>query len=147
MADVLHWTLLKYGKTKSPKPSRLSRIHFHSLTYHIIASLPSSWSQSDIASAAGSRATTRQACDREDIHIDEVELRTPKFFAKSVNDWKLRRKLSKYDKANPVTSWSRDGIDFHFSSVLVCKKPMRTVGLGDCISATGLQYSKFHSSN
>jgi hypothetical protein len=27
--------------------------------------------------------------------------------------------------------------------VLVCKKPVRTVGLGDTISATGLKYSAF----
>lgn len=146
MSDILYWALDTLGKNSKENPhSRLTRIHFHSLTYHIIAAMPQYWSQSEAAAAAGSSAVTRQACNHEDIRVEEVELRTPKYFARSVNNWTLRRNLVKHDNANPTTSWSRDNIDFHFSAVLVCKKPKRTVGLGDCISGTGLQFSKFNS--
>eukprot|EP00794_Sanderia_malayensis_P018131 gene18131-19941_t len=146
MADILFWTIVKFGRHSEDYPSsRLSRIHFHSLTYHIIAVRPTNWRQNVAAAAAGSSAATRQACDHEHgINLEEVELRTPKYFARSVNSMPLRRNLVKHDQANPVTSWSRDDVEFHFSAVLVCKNPKRTVGLGDCISATGLQYSKFN---
>ena len=146
MSDILYWALDTFGKNSKENPnSRLTRIHFHSLTYHIIAVMPQYWSQSEAAAAAGSSAVTRQACNHKDIRVEEVELRTPKYFARSVSNWTLRRNLVKHDNANPTTSWSRDNIDFHFSAVLVCKKPKRTVGLGDCISGTGLQFSKFNS--
>ena len=148
MSDILYWTLSTFGKdSKSYPTSRLSRIHFHCLTYHIIAAFPQFWSQSEVAAAAGSSAVTKQACNHDNIHVEEVELRTPKYFARSVDDWTLRRNLVKHDQANPITSWKRGSIDFHFSAVLVCKKPKRTVGLGDCISGTGLQFSRFNHSN
>ncbi len=120
-------------------------MHFHSLTYHIIAVFPEYWHYNEAAAAAGSSAATKQACDHVNIDLKEVELRTPKYFARSVEYWPLRRNLVKHDQANPVTSWSRDRLEFYFSAVLVCKNPKRTVGLGDCISATGLQYSLFNS--
>lgn len=146
MSDILYWTLDTYGKDSNMFPeSRLTRIHFHSLTYHIIAAMPRFWSQSEAAAAAGSSVVSKQACNHDDIHVEEVELRTPEYFARSVNHWKLRRNLVKHDQANPTTSWNRGRIEFHFSAVLVCKRPKRTVGLGDCISGTGLQFSRFNN--
>ena len=143
-ADVLYWMLNSFGKDRNPKEaSRLTRIHFHCLTYHITASFPQIWNNSMVATAAGSRAASRQACDKEVLDDKDVELRTPEIFARSVNNWELRRNLVKRDEGNPVTEWSFNGIDFHFSAVLVCREPKRTVGLGDCISASGLQYSEF----
>ena len=147
MSDILFWSLDTFGKDSSlHTESRLSRIHFHSLTYHIIAVVKNYWLHGSAAAAAGSSAATRQACDQEDIRVDEVELRTPKDFARSVNFRPLRRNLIKHDEGNPVSFWSREKIEFYFSAVLVCKRPKRTVGLGDCISATGLQYSTFNTS-
>lgn len=145
MADSLDWLLQVFGKNEryGSVSSRLTRIHFHCLTYHIIAAFPESWSNSLAATAAGSRAASRQACNKEHLESIDVELRTPKVFARSVKFWELRRNLVKRDKANPVISWEHNGAEFHFSVVLVCKHPKRTVGLGDCISATGLQYSDF----
>ena len=55
------------------------------------------------ATAAGSRAASRQACDKEDVATSELELRTPEYFARSVKNWELRRNLVKHDEANPVT--------------------------------------------
>ena len=145
MADAVDWLIQSYGKNAryGASSSRLTRVHFHCLTYHIIAAHPDSWSNSLAASAAGSRAASRQACDKEHLEHIDVELRTPKVFARSVKNWELRRYLVKRDQANPVTSWVHNDVSFYFSAVLVCKHPKRTVGLGDCISATGLQYSNF----
>ncbi len=36
VTDILHWILSKFGKSLSNPYSRLTRIHFHCLTYHII---------------------------------------------------------------------------------------------------------------
>lgn len=145
MSDILHWVLNLYGRNLryGAASSRLTRIHFHCLTYHIIAVVPNTWLNSNVAVAAGSRAASRQACDSENLSSTEVELRTPKKFARSIKFWELRRNLLKRDEANPATSWKYENVHFHFSAVLVCKEPKRTVGLGDCISATGLQYSDF----
>lgn len=145
MSDILDWALNTFGKNVryGSTSSRLTRIHFHSLTYHIIATDAQYWKNSLSASAAGSRAASRQACDKEYISTSEVELRTPEVFSRSVKFWELRRILVKRDQANPVTEWKRNHLHFYFSAVLVCKKPKRTVGLGDCISATGLQHSIF----
>ena len=145
MSDVLHWVLKSFGRNMryGSASSRLTRIHFHCLTYHITTVLPHSWHNSGVATAAGSRAASRQACDNDNVKSTDVELRTPETFARSVKFWQLRRNLVKRDEANPVTSWMFDDVKFYYSAVLVCKKPKRTVGLGDCISATGLQYSVF----
>ena len=47
------------------------------------------------------------------------------------------------DGEKPVVEFEYEGFEFAFSPVLVCKKPRRTVGLGDAISATGLLYSQY----
>jgi len=145
MADAVEWILQTSGRNPRYRTlsSRLTRIHFHCLTYHIIAVLPGSWENSLAATAAGSWAASRQACDNEALKSTDVELRTPKVFARSVQHWPLRRTLVKRDEGNPVVMWTHADVNFHFSAVLVCKQPKRTVGLGDCISATGLQHSVF----
>merc|ERR1712038_1996021 len=85
MADALDWMLSSFGKNNtSGTPSRLSRVHLHSLTYHIIASHENSWADSLSSVAAGSRAASLQACDRQSLSPDEVELRIPEYFARSV---------------------------------------------------------------
>ena len=50
-----------------------------------------------------------------------------------------------FDADNPVMHFASGGYQFAFSPVLVCKKPLKTVGLGDAISATGLIYSTYKS--
>ncbi|KAL6733149.1 hypothetical protein Aduo_003827 [Ancylostoma duodenale] len=44
----------------------------------------------------------------------------------------------------PIASWMRDQTLFIFTPVLVCKFPMKTVGVDDAISTTGLLYSQFY---
>jgi len=51
--------------------------------------------------------------------------------------------IKRIDPLNPVVVWTEDNIEFNLSPVLVCRKPMKTVGLGDAISAVGLLYQDY----
>ena len=139
MSDMVLWLLQTYGYSKNNPKSRLTRVHFHSLTYHILGVVPSAWSNSESAVAAGTRLAGRQACDVGDLTPEEVELRIPETFKLFSGD--IDRQ---FDQQNPVLSWNRDGLHFVFSPVLVCHDPKKTVGLGDAISSTGLMYSQFN---
>ncbi|KAH3833867.1 hypothetical protein DPMN_107183 [Dreissena polymorpha] len=138
ISDMVLWLLKTYGYSKKNPTSRLTRVHFHSLTYHIIGSLPDVWFNSESAVAAGTRIAGRQACDTKALSPEDIELRIPKTFKLFSGSHDII-----FDENNPVFSWEKDGFHFVFSPVLVCINPSKTVGLGDAISATGLMYSSF----
>ncbi|XP_071964756.1 ADP-dependent glucokinase-like [Antedon mediterranea] len=139
VSDIISWLFNKYATGSST----LSRVHFHSLTYHLIATKKSAWENSQSAVAAGARVAGEQACMKKPIDPSQVDLHIPKAFSLSVDNIPLRKTIVIYDPAKPVSIWDRDGVDFAFSPVLVCRKPGNTVGLGDAISATGLLYSMY----
>ncbi|XP_019640391.1 PREDICTED: ADP-dependent glucokinase-like [Branchiostoma belcheri] len=142
--DILFWLLQTYGYSEENPTSRFSRIHFHSLTFHVTAALPAFWGNLPSATAAGSLVAPQQACGEDGVIThSETDIKIPLAFPLSVQHPPLRREIVKYSSYHPVTSWVREGVEFAFSPVLVCKKPIRTVGLGDAISATGLLYSQF----
>ncbi|XP_035663245.1 ADP-dependent glucokinase-like [Branchiostoma floridae] len=142
--DILFWLLDTYGNSEENPTSRFSRIHFHSLTFHVTAALPNLWGNLPSATAAGCMVAPQQACGVDDIITPaDTDLKIPLAFPLSVQHPPLRRRVVKYDPYHPVTSWMREKVEFAFSPVLVCKNPIRTVGLGDAISATGLLYSQF----
>lgn len=136
VVDALKY-ILRYAGGKSAA-SRLSRVHFHCLTFHVLAMKPAAWSNGAAAVAAGARIATTQACDSERVHHESVVLQVPRRL-------QLSRTMQPVDfnPSEPVIHWSEDGLDFAFSPVLVCKQPLKTVGLGDAISATGLLYSRY----
>lgn len=87
---------------------------------------------------AGTRIAGLQACDIDDSDPDLLDLKIPLEFQLHSGDvWR------KFDAKNPAYSWTLGEIHFVFSPVLVCKHPVKTVGLGDAISATGLMFSQF----
>lgn len=47
------------------------------------------------------------------------------------------------DTSDPVLVWEENSLEYYLSPVLVCKKPKKTVGLGDAISAVGLLHNKW----
>ncbi|RDD45185.1 ADP-dependent glucokinase [Trichoplax sp. H2] len=143
VGDILYWLLHKFSQLED---SKLSRIHFHSLTYHIVSQLAGSWNNSLTATGAAARLAGLRACNRPEIVPQEVELQLPSAFIVSLTNSTLRRSAIIYDPRKPVSKWSRGSIDMFLSPVLVCKKPRETVGLGDAISGTGLLYSKFINS-
>lgn len=138
MSDIILWMLRTYGFSTKNRESRLSRVHFHSLTYHIVGVYTSHWKNVKSAAMAGTRIAGMQACDIQRLDPDAVDLKIPlelQLFSGA--------ERQAFDPEKPAYVWTVDDYTFVFSPVLVCKHPVRTVGLGDAISATGLMYSEF----
>ncbi len=144
VTDILHWMLTTMRESgHRTRVTNLSRIHFHSLTFHIIATRVGTWENSASAVGAGAQVGGLQACNLTVIDPEKVELRIPRAFSRSVIFEELRKEALILDPSKPISIWRRGDVEFHFSPVLVCKKPLVTVGLGDAISATGLLYSQY----
>ncbi|XP_047246497.1 ADP-dependent glucokinase isoform X2 [Girardinichthys multiradiatus] len=142
VSDILFWILEQHGRTDPSSESDLTRIHFHTLAYHILATVDGYWGNQAAAVMAGARVASSQACGLQAVDISKVELKAPLEFHSSHSG--LGEQLS-LNPEEPVTVWHRGNITFHLSPVLVCKRPLRTVGLGDAISAEGLVYSEITS--
>ncbi|XP_033750170.1 ADP-dependent glucokinase-like [Pecten maximus] len=136
--DMVIWLLQNYGQSSQNPESRLTRIHFHCLSYHIIGNVKGAWTNSAAAVAAGSRMAGKQACDVQRLNSSIVDLKFPKSFKAFSDD--IERE---FDSNKPVISWETDEFEFSLSPVLVCNDPQKTVGLGDSISATGLMFSQY----
>lgn len=141
VSDILFWILKEHGRTPK-KASDLTRIHFHTLAYHVVATVDGYWANQVAAVAAGARVAGTQACATETIDTSRVFLKAPREFATSRIG---ESSIVSLNPSKPVSEWHRDGISFHYTPVLVCRDPLRTVGLGDAISAEGLLYSEFSS--
>uniref|UniRef100_A0A3B4B1F5 Uncharacterized protein n=1 Tax=Periophthalmus magnuspinnatus TaxID=409849 RepID=A0A3B4B1F5_9GOBI len=133
-SDVLQWVLQHFGAVSSS--SLLSRVHFHSLPFHVVAVVTGRWGNQAASSAAGARTASAQACGRAHVHAPEAQLKAPLEF--NTNNTHMLR----LDPDQPITVWHQHHVTFHLSPVLVCKQPIRTVGLGDAISANGLLFSE-----
>ncbi|GAB5367371.1 hypothetical protein AAMO2058_001224500 [Amorphochlora amoebiformis] len=140
VGETLNWVLKTFAGPENN--SRLSRIHFHSLTFHVIAHLEHIWSNSKKAVVAGSWACSTRACANETLAYDDVTLRLPQKFGISSQYPNLELDLLEAHQQSAV-GWTRGDINFFLSPVYVCNTPRKTVGLGDTISANGLFYSKF----
>lgn len=148
--DLLHWMYTTYTSFQQRRKSRLSRIHFHSLTYHLMVHptrdlAGSRWKGGVAAVMAGSRKASLQACDTDEITPEKFELKIPMKFKLSNTHEILSKKDSEieYEPANGYVAWQRDNLDYFMSPVYVCRKPLKTVGLGDAISSAGLLNSEF----
>uniref|UniRef100_A0A8C8DRY4 ADP-dependent glucokinase n=1 Tax=Oryzias sinensis TaxID=183150 RepID=A0A8C8DRY4_9TELE len=139
VSDILLWILERHGRVDPSSESELTRIHFHTLAYHILAMVDGYWGNQAAAVMAGARVASSQACGLQAVDPSKVELKAPLEFYSSHSE--PREKLS-LDPTEPVAVWRRGNVTFHFTPVLVCKHPLRTVGLGDAISAEGLVYSE-----
>ncbi|GAM28129.1 hypothetical protein SAMD00019534_113050 [Acytostelium subglobosum LB1] len=120
----------------------LSRVHFHYLTYHIVAVKKDMWpkERSMMSVAASSLEASDQACGFKD-----VELRIPLKFEVDYRYTPGSKLKFNIDETFPVVTWQDEGIEFHLAPVLVCKAPSKTVGLGDSISTTGFIYQTLKS--
>ncbi|XP_056137274.1 ADP-dependent glucokinase isoform X2 [Lampris incognitus] len=139
VSDILLWILDQHGHSDPSSEADLTRIHFHTLAYHILATVDGYWGNQAAAVMAGARVASTQACGLRSVDVYKVELKAPMEFHSS--DSEPREKLS-LNPEDPVTVWRRGNVTFHLTPVLVCKQPLRTVGLGDAISAEGLVYSE-----
>ncbi|XP_070686251.1 ADP-dependent glucokinase [Pempheris klunzingeri] len=139
VSDILLWVLEEHGRVDPSSEADLTRIHFHTLAYHILATVDGYWENQAAAVMAGARVASTQACGLRSVDVSKVELKAPLEFHSSHSE--PQEKLS-LNPAEPVTVWRRGNVTFHLTPVLVCKQPLRTVGLGDAISAEGLVYSE-----
>uniref|UniRef100_H3CSP7 ADP-dependent glucokinase n=1 Tax=Tetraodon nigroviridis TaxID=99883 RepID=H3CSP7_TETNG len=139
VSDILLWILEEHGRGDALSEADLTRIHFHTLAYHILATVEGHWGNQAAAVMAGARVASSQACGLQAVDVSKVELKAPLEFYSSHSE--PREKLI-LDPAEPVTTWHRGSVTFHMTPVLVCTHPLRTVGLGDAISAEGLVYSE-----
>ncbi|KAM3925054.1 ADP-dependent glucokinase isoform 2-T2 [Leptodactylus fuscus] len=135
VSDILFWILQGSGS----EGSGLTRVHFHTLAYHIIATIDGFWGNQIAAVAAGARIAGAQACASETIDPSRVMLKSPLEFSTSQTETGSTAKITAKE---PVAVWRKGGVTFHFTPVLICKDPTRTVGLGDAISAEGLLFSE-----
>lgn len=139
VSDILLWVLDQHGRSDPSSEADLTRIHFHTLAYHILVTVDGYWGNQKAAVMAGARVASSQACGVQTVDVSKVELKAPLEFHSSHTE--PQEKLS-LNPAEPVTVWRRGNVTFYMSPVLVCKQPLRTVGLGDSISAEGLVYSE-----
>lgn len=139
VSDILLWILEQHGRSDPSSEADLTRIHFHTLAYHILVTVDGYWANQAAAVMAGARVASSQACGLQSVDVSKVELKAPLEFHSSHGE--PREKLS-LNPAQPVTVWRRGNVSFYMTPVLVCKQPLRTVGLGDAISAEGLVYSE-----
>ncbi|XP_042198960.1 ADP-dependent glucokinase isoform X2 [Callorhinchus milii] len=142
VSDIIFWMLQNYGRIEPESDSDLTRIHFHTLAYHILATVDGYWANQMSAVAAGARAAGIQACGGPTIDHRKFILKAPREFSPSWTDDSLKRVKIVLTPTDPVHMWQRENISFYFTPVLICKHPIRTVGLGDAISAEGLLYSE-----
>ena len=140
MSDIVYWILDSFGKSNKNINSRLTRVHFHTLSFHIIGIVKNEWTESANAVAAGTRIAGMQACDLSQFDPEQFELRIPKVFYPYTG-----AKEHVFDPKSPVLRWERENFIFYFSPVLICKNPLKTVGLGDAISGTALMFSQFNN--
>eukprot|EP01089_Gocevia_fonbrunei_P011838 TRINITY_DN2625_c0_g1_i1.p1 TRINITY_DN2625_c0_g1~~TRINITY_DN2625_c0_g1_i1.p1 ORF type:complete len:501 (+),score=93.92 TRINITY_DN2625_c0_g1_i1:62-1564(+) len=129
----------------------LTRIHLHTLRYHVVTHTTCDettdkytckrWNGGITSVIAGALRATQQACDSEDIRLDDVNiLLDDETFLVEIEPAGSKKQEIKVIENDGVAEWQNCKMKFYMASVLVCEQPKKTVGLGDAISATGLVY-------
>lgn len=137
-SDLASWVLEEYGEHPL-KESRLSRLHFHCLKFHILVVKPARWKSNEASVSAGAWTAFSQACGTDVVNSSKAELKIPNQFRESLSS----SKMISFNASDPISVVSRGTIKLYISPVLVCRRPLKTVGLGDAISASGLIYNSF----
>jgi ADP-dependent phosphofructokinase/glucokinase len=122
------------------KLPKLTRLHFHSFAYHIVAerkSAASVWPNAEKAVAAGSVVATTRACVAQvkDLHGNKLSLSISSI---KINDENGLSQIIDISPSSPVAKFSTKEISFYLAPVVACAVPKQTVGLGDYISAYAL---------
>lgn len=111
----------------------VTRVHFHSLGLHAIATVDGApfWRPRDELAAVvtGALTTSLRVCNVDRVDRERFEV---------IAD------LSFEPRFEPAAHWRRGSLHFFACPVLVCKKPVFTVGAGDSISSSALIRSVGH---
>lgn len=154
IVDMLEWTLNTFGYSKENPTSKLTRVHFHFLMFHIIVENDSNaWTNTISSLLSGSKIAAKQACGfefdddkNEELLENLLEFRIPHELDENRNVFFRMDHNStyKFNVSNPVIEFKRGSTKFYFTPTLVCKKPLKTVGLGDAISSNGILFAEFN---
>ncbi|TDH68091.1 hypothetical protein CCR75_004360 [Bremia lactucae] len=140
--------------------AQLSRIHFHTLQFHIVCQHQSSkWADPTTALIQSALMSSKVACGKSfnassisekptlmrtsaDMEVDpeRIEILLAR---EQVLSARQALKLT-LDPLSPVYTWQEADFQCHLVPMLACKKPDHTAGLGDNISGTGIAYHRIH---
>lgn len=164
IVDIIEWIFDTFGQV-SMADSKLTRIHFHCLPFHLIAEIDlpnepnakktrSRWSNTKSSLLGGSKIASKQACNvdfddesQNQLLASMLELRLKHEYDPADGQVLLNmgeNKMLKLNSSDPVIEFRQRNVKFYLTPILACKKPLKTVGLGDAISSNGLLYAKFH---
>eukprot|EP00127_Corallochytrium_limacisporum_P004737 Clim_evm91s172 gene=Clim_evmTU91s172 len=129
-----------YAVFDDERMKELDRIHLHTLAYHVMCQRPGHWQNPVPGLVDGALRSTRHACDKEQLNDDLVELRmlaTDRISSEAVDG------NYTVSAQHPTYSWfsEKHKLECHLALMLVCKDPVRTVGLGDNISSSALAHN------
>jgi ADP-dependent phosphofructokinase/glucokinase len=86
------------------------------------------------------------ACDFDYHEVESEDFHKKLSFQMKTKMFEVEKdKFIMLNSTNPIIKFERNSIKFYITPVLVCKMPLKTVGLGDAISSTGLFYSLFNN--
>ncbi|ETK86492.1 hypothetical protein F441_09028 [Phytophthora nicotianae CJ01A1] len=147
-------------KDESLALAQLSRIHFHTLQFHIVCQKEGSmWEDPKTALVQSALMSSKVACGKPpapsatdndgkpkpmrtsaDMEVDperiEILLARQQLLSKR-QDLKVE-----LDPFSPIVTWQEADFQCHLVPMLACKKPDHTAGLGDNISGTGVAYHR-----
>lgn len=130
--------------------AQLSRIHFHTLQFHIICQKQEHiWDDPTAALIQSSLMSSKLACGKNNSNPEtmrpagEMEVdpeRVELLLARQILVSKHQSLKVDIDPFAPVVTWQEADFQCHLVPMLACKQPDHTAGLGDNISGTGMAY-------
>ncbi|GAB9468172.1 Adp-dependent glucokinase-like [Globisporangium polare] len=137
--------------------AQLSRIHFHTLQFHIMCQKQDGiWADPTAALVQSALMSSKLACGKNnsspetmrpaaemEVDSERVEL----LLGRQVLVSKQQSLKVDIDPLSPVITWQEADYQCHLVPMLACKKPDHTAGLGDNISGTGMSYHRLQKTN
>ncbi|RLN46944.1 hypothetical protein BBJ29_006372 [Phytophthora kernoviae] len=141
--------------------AQLSRIHFHTLQFHIVCQKEGSmWEDPTTALVQSALMSSKVACGKppapgDDSDDDdkpkpmrtsaEMEVDPSRVEVLLTREQLLSKRQDlkvELDPFSPVITWQEADFQCHLVPMIACKKPDHTAGLGDNISGTGVAYHR-----
>lgn len=136
--------------------AQLSRIHFHTLQFHIMCQKQDGiWADPTAALVQSALMSSKLACGKNNSNPEtmrpaaEMEVdpeRVELLLGRQMLVSKQQSLKVDIDPFAPVITWQEADYQCHLVPMLACKKPDHTAGLGDNISGTGMSYHRLKKS-
>ncbi|CEG47963.1 adp-dependent glucokinase-like [Plasmopara halstedii] len=148
----------KEDRDKSVALAQLSRIHFHTLQFHIVCQkMGSKWEDPTTALVQSALMSSKVACGKSRANTTDESIPQPMRTSAEmeVDPTRIEMLLARQqllserqnlkvelDPFSPIVTWQEANFQCHLVPMLACKKPDHTAGLGDNISGTGVAYHR-----